>query len=286
MEIKAFHDEDTSTLSYVVYEPRQRDCVVIDPVLGLDAGTWHVSTAPAEAIRQFVVDQGLVVRWVLDTHAHADHLSGMDTLKRAFDAPTAIGVEITKVQTFFRSVYNLDSLPADGRQWDRLLRDGERFSAGAFEIEVIHTPGHTPACVCYRIGDLLFTGDALFMPDYGTGRCDFPGGSAEQLYDSVTGRLYTLPPEVRVFVGHDYRPGGRALRYETTIGESREHNVQLRAATSRGEFVRFRRERDATLKPPALILQSLQVNIDAGRLPRPESNGRVYFKMPINFLGS
>lgn len=286
MEIQAFYDEATSSLSYVAYDPRSRDCVIIDPVLGFDTQTWHVSTEPAEAIRRFVVERSLVVRWILDTHAHADHLSGMDALKRWLDAPTAIGAEITKVQGFFRSVYNQPGLPADGSQWDRLLHDGEVLRAGALEVEVIHTPGHTPACVCYRMGDVLFTGDALFMPDYGTGRCDFPGGSSEQLYDSVTGKLYTLPAMTRVFVGHDYRPGGRQLAYETTIGESREHNVQLRAGTSRADFVRFRRERDATLKPPALILQSLQVNIDAGRLPRPEANGRVYFKMPINFLGS
>lgn len=285
MEIKAFFDKSTWTLTYVAWDPATGDAVVIDPVLDFDPATWGLSTRSVDEVAALVAERSLTVRWVLDTHAHADHLTGMEVLRERYGAPTAIGARITEVQEFFKGVYDVPALRTDGSQWTKLLSDHEVLDAGSLKVEVIATPGHTPACSSYKIGDAVFTGDALFMPDYGTGRCDFPKGSAEQLYDSITKRLYTLDPATRVLTGHDYLPGGRELRYETTIGESMERNVQLRAGTSRSDFVAFRKGRDATLAPPRLILESLQVNVDAGRLPAPEANGRRYLKMPLDFLG-
>ncbi|MCA9719179.1 MAG: MBL fold metallo-hydrolase [Myxococcales bacterium] len=285
METRAFFDDDTYTLTYVVFDPTSRDAVVIDPVMDLNTLTWRTSTRSADEVARFVAERSLKVRWVLDTHAHADHLSGMELLKQKFGAPTAIGARITQVQDLFRGLYNMPELPADGSQWDELLADGQQLDAGSLKVEAIATPGHTPACLTYKIGDALFTGDALFMPDYGTGRCDFPAGSAEALYRSVHDRLYALPDATRVYVGHDYQPNGRPLAFETTIGESKRDNVQLRAETTLEDFVDFRTRRDATLKPPRLILPSLQVNIAAGRLPTPEGNGKRYLKLPLNHLG-
>ena len=285
MEVRAFFDSLTFTMTYVAYDPESRDAVVIDPVLDFEPLTWRTSRRSVSMVVDFVRDRDLDVRWILDTHAHADHLSGMAALQDELEAPTAIGEHITEVQRVFREVYDLEGFVADGHQFDKLLGDGEILEAGSLAVEALHTPGHTPACMSYVIGDAVFTGDALFMPDYGTGRCDFPRGSAEALYDSVVGKLYALPPETRVFVGHDYLPNGRALAYETTIGASRESNVQLRAGMAKSDFVRFRSERDATLDPPRLILQSLQVNIDAGRLPAAGSNGIRYLKLPLDFLG-
>lgn len=285
MKVKAFFDSFTFTMTYVAYDPESRDAVVIDPVLDFDPLTWRTSRRSVSTVVDFVREHDLDVMWILDTHAHADHLSGMAALQDALDAPTAIGEHITEVQRVFRDAYNLEGFVADGHQFDKLLGDGEAIAAGSLVVEALHTPGHTPACMSYVIGDAVFTGDALFMPDYGTGRCDFPRGSAEALYDSVVDKLYALPPEMRVFVGHDYLPNGRALAYETTIGASMESNVQLRAGVTKSDFVRFRSERDATLDPPRLILQSLQVNIAAGRLPAAEDNGVRYLKMPLDFLG-
>lgn len=286
MQTKAFFDPQTYTLTYVVHDPATKDAVVIDPVLDLDPLAWRTSTRSADAVRQYVSDKGLNVTYILDTHAHADHLSGMEVLREAYGAPTAIGKDITIVQDTFAQAYNLKDFPADGRQWDTLLSDGATLSAGSVEVKALHTPGHTPACMTYKIGDAVFTGDALFMPDYGTGRCDFPAGSATDLYASITKKLYTLPDSTRVFVGHDYQPGGRELAYETTIGASKEGNIRLSAATAESDFVARREARDRELSAPKLILQSLQVNIDAGRLPEPEDNGRRYFKIPMNLLGS
>jgi len=286
METKAFYDPNTFTLTYVVFDPASRDAVVIDPVLDFNTLTWRTTQESAKQVQEFVREKSLNVRWVLDTHAHADHLTGMEVLKEAFGAPTAIGNKITMVQDAFAKLYNFEHVKTDGSQWDELLADGQTLKAGTLEVKAIHTPGHTPACATYQIGDSIYTGDALFMPDFGTGRCDFPNGSAEQLYESVHGKLYALPDSTKVYVGHDYQPGGRDVKWETTIGASKEQNIQLRASTSRDQFVKFRTERDATLAPPKLILESLQVNIDAGRLPPAEANGQRYFKMPINFLGS
>jgi glyoxylase-like metal-dependent hydrolase (beta-lactamase superfamily II) len=281
MEIEAFFDPQTWTLTYVVWDPDTRDAVVIDPVLDYDPRAVKVSTESIDRVLAFVREHGLDVHYVLDTHAHADHLSGFQKLRDELGAKIGIGSDITAVQETFREVFNLgDDFKTDGSQWDVLLEDGKPVQAGSLTIEPIHTPGHTPACMTYKIRDAIFTGDTMFMPDFGTGRCDFPGGSAEQLYDSIQ-KLYALPDTTRVFVGHDYQPGGRELEYETTIAACKADNKQLRGDTSKAEFVEWRTARDATLQPPALIFQSLQVNANAGVLPAPEDNGLRYLKMPM-----
>jgi glyoxylase-like metal-dependent hydrolase (beta-lactamase superfamily II) len=292
MKVEGFFDDDTSTLSFVVFDEVSKDAVIIDPVLGLDTRRWRVSADSMDEIKAFVERESLTVRWVVDTHAHADHLSGVQHLKEHYGAPTAIGEHITKVQELFTGIYNLEDVPTDGRQWDRLLADGDTLDAGSFSLRAIHTPGHTPACLSYYIEGrdgvpgLLFAGDTLFSPDYGTGRCDFPAGSASDLYTSVTGAIFSLPDDTRFFSGHDYPPGGREVLYESSVGEQKRNNVQLTAETSREDFIAFREKRDAGLEAPRLILQSLQVNIDAGKLPAAESNGRRYLRIPLGLLGS
>lgn len=283
MNIETFFDPATFTLTYVVFDPKTRDAVVIDPVLDYDVLSSQTSTASIARVEAFLKEKKLKLHYVLETHAHADHLSGSQYLKRRFDARVAIGARIVEVQKVFADVFDLDAgFAADGSQFDRLLADGEKVAAGRLELAIIATPGHTPACVSYTIGDAVFTGDALFIEDYGTGRCDFPSGSADALYTSVHDRLYALPDATRVFVGHDYQPNGRALRWETTVGASKEANVQLRASTSREDFVKRRTERDAKLAAPRLLFPSVQVNIDAGRLPRPHANGRRYLTIPLD----
>ena len=283
MKIETLYDPATFTLTYVAYDPNSRDAIVIDPVLDYDPLSSSTSTASLERLDAFLKKEGLRVHYVLETHAHADHLSGSQWLKRRYDAKVGIGARITEVQSVFKDVFDLGpAFAADGSQFDRLFSDGEKVRAGTLEIEVIATPGHTPACVSYRIGDAVFTGDALFIEDYGTGRCDFPKGSADALYTSVHDRLYALPDATRVFVGHDYQPNGRELRAETTIGKSKEANVQLRASTPRSEFVAMRQARDATLAAPRLLYPSVQINVNAGRLPRPRENGRRYLTIPLD----
>lgn len=286
MHIETLFDANTFTLTYVVSDPTSGDALVIDPVLDYDPRGSVVGTAAVDRVSEYLRREGLTLRAVLETHAHADHLSGSQVLRARFPgAFVAIGERIREVQAVFKGVFGLgEEFVADGHQFDRLLRDGEVFAAGSLEVRVINTPGHTPACVSYQIGDAVFTGDALFMPDYGTGRCDFPRGSAEALYRSVTERLYTLPPETRVFVGHDYMPGGRALAYESTIAAERAGNVQLPAGRSAAEFVAFRQGRDAGLAAPNLLFPSLQVNIRAGHLPA-RVEGAVYFKIPVRTAG-
>lgn len=282
IEIKPFYDCNTFTLTYVVHDPASRDAVVLDPVLDYDLLSSSVSTKAIEPVLQYVAEKRLNVFWVLETHAHADHLSASQVLKAKIGAGVAIGNGITKVQETFKDVFDLgERFRTDGSQFDRLLADGETLRAGTLQISVITTPGHTPACVTYRVEDAVFTGDALFIEDYGTGRCDFPRGSADDLYTSVHEKLYTLSDETRVFVGHDYRPLGRVLRCETTIAASKAANVQLRGDTTRTDFVARRRSRDAKLDPPRLLYPSIQVNIDAGRLPAAHANGRRYLVMPL-----
>jgi len=286
MQIRHFYDPATFTLTFLVHDPETKDAVVIDPVLDYNPLGSQTSTTSVDAISEVIRTEGLQLRGILETHAHADHLSGSQLLKRRHEADVAIGERITVVQETFKGLFDLpDSFPTDGSQFDRLLADGEVFQAGSIPVETIATPGHTPACVTYKIGDAIFTGDALFTEDFGTGRCDFPKGSAEDLYDSIQGKLYTLPDDARVFVGHDYQPGGRELRWETTIGRSKAENVQLKASTGKEEFVRFRKERDATLAAPKLLFQSVQVNVDAGRLPGKRANGNRYLNIPINLFG-
>lgn len=285
MNIETFYDPRTYTLTYVVYDAATRDAVVIDPVLDFDPLAAQTATDSVERVERFVRGRELRLHYVLETHAHADHLSGSQYLKTRLGAKVAIGARITEVQQTFKQIFDLPAgFKTDGSQFDKLLADGEVLRAGALAVGVIATPGHTPACVTYKIGDAVFTGDALFIEDYGTGRCDFPRGSAAALYRSVHDRLYALPDATRVFVGHDYQPDGRELRYETTIGRSRAANVQLRADTSEAEFVAFRTQRDATLSPPRLLYPSVQVNVDAGALPRPHDNGRRYLVVPLNLF--
>ncbi len=284
MEIRAFYDAATYTLTYLVWDPSSKDAVVIDPVLDYDPLASQIDTKSVDEVMAVIDREGLRLRFVLETHAHADHLSASQVLRQRYDAPVAIGKRITEVQATFKGVFDLgDAFATDGSQFDRLLDDEELLQAGTLAVRVIATPGHTPACVSFVIGDALFTGDALFMDDYGTGRCDFPRGSAADLYRSIQ-RLYALPDTTRVFVGHDYQPAGREVRWETTIAKSKRNNPQLRADTSEAEFVEFRQARDRTLAPPRLIFQSVQVNVDAGRLPPAHANGRRYLKLPIDLF--
>jgi len=281
--VRAFFHDPTWTLTYVVHHPDTLDAVVIDAVLDYDPAASRLHPKPVETIAAYLRETGLKLHWILDTHAHADHFSGSRVLADRFPgARVGVGERIVDVQRMFGSVFNLGpDFPTDGRQFDALLPDGAVLEAGALAVRVIATPGHTPACVSYLIGDALFTGDALFMPDYGVGRCDFPSGSAEVLYDSIVGRLYTLPDTTRVFVGHDYQPGGREVLWESTVGDEKRQNVQLRAVTPRAEFVEFRRARDRTLGAPRLLYPSVQFNINGGRMPPPESNGTAYLKIPL-----
>ena len=280
MQIEAFFDARTWTLSYLVYDETSRDAVIIDPVLDFDPLRVKVFTESIERYLSRIHALGLTLRWSLDTHAHADHISAGAELRDRLGARLAIGARITEVQALFGALFGRADLPADGSQFDRLVDDGDVIDAGALSIKVIATPGHTPACVTYQIGDALFTGDALFMPDFGTGRCDFPRGSATELYASVK-RLYGHPDSTRIFVGHDYQPGGRPVAWMTTVGESKASNIQLRGDTDEQTFVGFRKARDATLSPPNLIFQSIQCNIDAGRLPPPSASGQRYLLMPM-----
>ena len=283
MQIEALYDRDTFTLTYLVFDPDTRDAVVIDPVLDYDPKGSKTSTTSADKLLEAIKKRELDVAWILETHAHADHLTSSQLLARELGAKIAIGEHIKEVQRTFKEVFDLgNDFATDGSQFDRLLADGEILEVGPLKIEVLHTPGHTPACVSYKIDDAVFTGDALFMHDYGTGRRDFPRGSAQALYHSIADKLYALPDDTRVFVGHDYQPGGRDVAYETTIGRSKADNPQLRAETTEAEFVKFREERDATLAAPRLLLPSVQINIDAGRFPKPRANGQRYLSIPLN----
>lgn len=283
--IQPFFDERTYTLTYVVYDEESKDAVVIDPVLDYEPGASAMWTESADQAIEFLKEKNLNLHYILETHAHADHLSGAQHIKEQFpDAKLGIGARITQVQALFKTVFNLpEEFPTDGRQFDLLLEEGQVLEAGKLKIETLYTPGHTPACASYVIDEEnVFTGDALFMPDFGTGRCDFPGGSSEDLYESVVNKLYKLPDTTRTFTGHDYQPGGREVAFVATIAEQKERNVQLPASLSKEDFVNRRDSRDATLAAPKLLLQSLQVNIDAGSVPAAEENEKSYLKIPVN----
>lgn len=283
MEIKAFFDKITSTLTYVVYNSATRDAVIIDPVLDYDPGSGRITRTSVDEVIKFVNESKFKVHAILETHAHADHLSSSQILKIEYPhSEITIGERIKLVQEIFRPIYNFSQeLPPGGSQFDRLLRDQERVKFGELAFNVHFTPGHTQACATYDFDGHAFVGDALFMPDYGTGRTDFPGGSAEDLFDSVKGRIYKLPESTRLFTGHDYQPGGRPLKYESTVGEQLKSNVQLNSGTTREEFLKFRNDRDKTLAAPRLLHPSIQVNINAGKIPDMESNGRAYLKTPV-----
>jgi glyoxylase-like metal-dependent hydrolase (beta-lactamase superfamily II) len=279
--IQAFFDETTNTVSYLVADPATSRAAVIDPVLDYEHRSGKASVRSADAILKAAAEHGLHIDWILETHAHADHLSAAPYLRHKTGAQVGIGEHIRTVQGIFRPVFNLEDISADGSEFDRLFRDGETFLIGGLEVRVIHTPGHTPACVAYRLSDAVFVGDTLFMPDYGTARADFPGGSAQSLYRSIK-RLLELPPNTRLYMCHDYKaPGREHFAWETTVAEERARNVHVHDGVGESEFVAMRIARDATLPAPMLLLPSIQVNIRAGRLPHVESNGVRYLKIPI-----
>lgn len=284
-QIQAFFDDATNTVTYLVSDPATKAAAVIDPVLDYDHRSGKASTASAERVLNEASEQGLQVIWVLETHAHADHLSAAPYIKERTQAKVAIGAHITEVQKIFTPVFNLDDVSEDGSEFDRLLHDGETLAIGNLTVTAMHTPGHTPACMAYQIGDAVFVGDTLFMPDYGTARADFPGGSAQTLYQSIQ-KLLALPPETRLFMCHDYKTEERdTYVWETTVAEQRAHNIHVHDGVSEAQFVAMRNERDAGLPAPTLLLPSIQVNIRAGHLPKPESNGMKYLKIPVRFPG-
>ena len=279
--VHAQFDEATHTVSYVVWDPATRRAAIIDPVLDYDHRTGRVSHRSADDLLGFAAGQGLSVDWVLETHAHADHLSAAPYLKEKTGAPIGIGARITEVQRTFAPVFGLEDVSGEGREFDRLFRDGETITIGGLQVEVMHTPGHTPACVSYRIGEAVFVGDTLFMPDYGTARADFPGGDARTLYRSIH-RLLALPDATRLYLCHDYKaPGRDHFAWETTVGEEKTRNIHVGGGVDEASFVAMREARDATLAAPVLLLPSLQVNIRAGRLPDPDRDGRRFLRIPL-----
>ena len=281
-DVQAFFDTATFTASYLVVDPATKTAAIIDPVLDFEPKAGKLSTASADALLAAVRDQGLHLGYVLETHAHADHLSAADYIRRQTGAKIVIGARITEVQKTFIPVFEAD-MSADGAVFDVLMEEGDTLPLGEFSIEALHTPGHTPACLTYRIGDTAFVGDTLFMPDYGTARADFPGGDARTLYRSIH-KVLALPPETRVFVGHDYLPAGRdTFRWETTVAEERARNIHVGGGATEDDFVAMRQARDATLAPPTLILPSLQVNIRAGALPEPTAAGNVFLRLPVTW---
>ncbi|MFN7387406.1 MAG: MBL fold metallo-hydrolase [Lysobacteraceae bacterium] len=283
-QVQAFFDTDTWTVTYVVWDAATRQAAVIDPVLDYNFKSGHTSTTSIDKVLAYVSAHELQVQWILETHAHADHLSGARVVQARVGGRIAIGEHIRQVQAVFKKLYNLERgfLP-DGSQFDHLFRDGERYRIGALEAVAWHTPGHTPACMTHVVGDAAFVGDTLFMPDGGSARADFPGGDARTLYRSMR-RALSLPPDTRLFMCHDYGPGGRGIRWESTVAEQRAANIHVRDGIDEDAYVALREARDATLPVPALILPSLQVNMKAGRLPEPESNGTRYFRLPIDAL--
>jgi glyoxylase-like metal-dependent hydrolase (beta-lactamase superfamily II) len=285
MHIQSFFDKATFTVTYVVVDPVTKACAVIDPVLDFDAASGRASHASADSVIAYVLSQGLSPEWILETHAHADHLSAGAYIKSVLGGKLAIGAHIIDVQRIFAKVFNLkDEFSPDGTQFDTLFKHGETFTIGSLNGRVIHTPGHTPACLTYVIGDAAFVGDTLFMPDYGSARADFPGGDARTLYRSMR-QILALPEDTRIFTCHDYKAPGRAeFAWESTVGEQRRGNIHVHDGISEDEFVAMRTARDKTLGMPHLILPSIQVNIRAGALPPPEENGVSYLKLPVNAL--
>ncbi|PPD46481.1 MAG: MBL fold metallo-hydrolase [Methylocystis sp.] len=283
--IRAFFDEPTFTITYLVCDPATKKAAIIDPVLDYDPGGGVADSRSIDAVLAEARDRGMTVEWVLETHAHADHLSAAPVVKAATGARIGIGEHIAKVQDIFRPVFLADDIAPEARDFDHLFKDGERFRIGELEVEVLYTPGHTPACVSYRIGDAVFVGDTLFMPDYGTARADFPGGDARALYRSIR-RILALPPQTRLFMCHDYKaPGRDVYLWETTVAQERAENVQIRDGVSEDDFVASREKRDKALAAPRLLLPSIQVNIRAGRFPPPGPDGMRRLLSPVKFRG-
>jgi glyoxylase-like metal-dependent hydrolase (beta-lactamase superfamily II) len=279
--IKAFFDEPTNTISYLVADPATKRAAIVDPVLDYDHASGKASTKSADVILDEAEALGLTIDWVLETHAHADHLSGAPYIKLKTGAKVGIGEHIREVQKIFRPVFNATDVIGDGSEFDHLFKDGERFELGNIEAAVLHVPGHTPADIAYRIGDAVFVGDTLFMPDFGSARADFPGGDARSLYRSIK-RLLSLPPETRLFMCHDYKaPGRDRYAWETTVAEERTNNVHVKDGVGEEEFVAMRQARDATLAAPELLMPSIQVNMRAGKLPPADENGVRYLKIPV-----
>jgi glyoxylase-like metal-dependent hydrolase (beta-lactamase superfamily II) len=284
--VHTFFDDATFTATYLVIDPATREAAVIDSVLDYDPATGEIATRSADAVLVAATAANCKITWLLDTHVHADHLTALAYLKAKTGATTGIGAQVTAVQSVFAPVFGASDLPTDGSSFDHLLEDGEIIRLGAMTVEVLHTPGHTPACVSYRIGDAVFVGDTLFLPDYGTARCDFPGGDAQQLYTSIQ-RLLSLPAATRMFVGHDYKaPGRDAFAWETDVAAERASNIHIRAGITEGAFVARRRERDAELSAPRLLLPSIQVNMRAGVFPPAAANGTRYLVIPVRAKGN
>jgi glyoxylase-like metal-dependent hydrolase (beta-lactamase superfamily II) len=283
--VKTFFDEPTFTFSHVVSDPETKECAIIDSVLDFDYASGKTDRVSADQIITYIKEEGLQTKWILETHVHADHLSAAPYLKDQLGGTLAIGDHITVVQDVFGKAFNAGTeFERDGSQFDHLFKDDESFNIGSIAAKAIHTPGHTPACMSYLIGDALFVGDTLFMPDYGTARCDFPGGDATTLYQSIQ-KLFTLPDETRVFMCHDYKaPGRDEYQFETTIGEERQHNIHVSVEHDQADFIQMRESRDATLDMPRLILPSVQVNMRAGHLPPAEENGQRYLKIPVDLF--
>lgn len=284
-QVSAFFDPPTNTFTYLVRDPSSDACAIIDSVLAFDYSNGRTDTRAADELVAHIREAGLQVQWILETHAHADHLSAAPYLQEQLGGKIGIGEHIIEVQQIFGKVFNAGTeFARDGSQFDALFADGDTFSIGNLSVKVLHTPGHTPACLSYLIGDAVFVGDTLFMPDYGTARCDFPGGDSATLYQSVQ-KLLALPDETRMYLCHDYLPEGRShYVHETTVGEQRRRNIHIHEGVSEADFVALRDARDATLSAPKLLIPSVQVNIRAGHLPEPEDNGQVYLKVPVNLL--
>ncbi|MFN3824151.1 MAG: MBL fold metallo-hydrolase [Pseudorhodobacter sp.] len=283
--IQSFFDEATNTLTYVVRDPESRACAVIDSVLDFDYASGRTDTRSADAVIGFIEAEGLDLQWILETHVHADHLSAAPYIQERISGQIGIGERITVVQDTFGKVFNEGTrFQRDGSQFDRLFKEGDSVMIGQLRVDVLHTPGHTPACLTYVAGDAAFVGDTLFMPDFGTARCDFPGGSAETMWESIQ-KILALPDATRIFVGHDYKAEGRdTYEWETTVGDQKRLNKHVGAGQSKEDFIRMRTERDAQLDMPRLIIPSLQVNMRAGQMPEPEDNGVSYLKVPLDKL--
>ncbi|MCA8892191.1 MAG: MBL fold metallo-hydrolase [Hyphomonas sp.] len=283
--VTAFFDEPTFTVSYVVTDPETKVCAVVDSVLDFDPASGRTNTESADEIIDFIQKNDLKVEWILETHVHADHLSAAPYLQEQLGGKIAIGAEIRTVQDTFGKIFNEGTrFQRDGSQFDKLMVDGDTFRIGNIEAHALHTPGHTPACMTYVVGDAAFVGDTMFMPDYGTARADFPGGDARTLYRSIK-KVLSLPPETRLFMCHDYKaPGRDEYKWETTVAEERAHNIHVHDGVTEDEFVAMREARDATLDMPRLILPSIQINMRAGQMPEPDDNGTSYLKIPLNAL--
>jgi glyoxylase-like metal-dependent hydrolase (beta-lactamase superfamily II) len=282
-QVNAFFERRTCSIQYVVSDPSTHHCALIDPVLDYDEKSGSVATASADVLLDYVREHDLTVEWILDTHPHADHFSAAGYLKERTGAKTAIGERVVDVQQLWKKIYNLANFNTDGSQWDRLMADGDIFQIGALDVEVLFSPGHTLASITYVVGDAAFIHDTLLMPDFGTARCDFPGGDARTMWRTIQ-RILSLPNDTRLFVGHDYMPGGRAPAWESTVASQKAQNVHLLQARSEDDYASLRQARDAKLPMPKLILPALQVNMAGGRLPAPECNGVRYLKIPLNAL--